>query len=258
MVLKTLTGMEYDNIFYQDGYQLAREILESSEPVKAIPEIMESAYRSIDGLIESFTGRCQREGLRVDCKKGCAWCCSQAVLISTHELMYLFAWMENNLTPAGIEKIRKRAEDKNKLTAGMNAMEFLHFVHPCPFLEEGVCQIYPVRPMACRIYLSSDENSCIQQYDQPDDPGVMARLYEFPLRAGRLLNEGIRKSLAETGVVTSEWLLESMLVQVFENRERLAGWINDYKAFMIRELSKEEKLYLRNYQANQGSSAEAG
>ena len=95
-------------------------------------------------------------------------------------------------------------------------------------------------------------------HDQPDDPGVMARLYEFPLRAGRLLNEGIRKSLAETGVVTSEWLLESMLVQVFENRERLAGWINDYKAFMIRELSKEEKLYLRNYQANQGSSPEAG
>ena len=140
----------------------------------------------------------------------------------------------------------------------MSAMEFLHFVHPCPFLEEGACLIYHARPMACRIYLSSDEGSCRQQFDRPDDPTIMARLYEFPLRAGRLVNEGIRKALAETGIVTSEWLMESLLVQVFENSERLAGWINDYKAFMIRELSREEKLYLRDYQTKQGSSPGAG
>ena len=250
--------MEYDNIFYQDGHELARGILNTRPAGEAIPEIMELVYDSVDGLIESFTGRCEREGLSVDCKKGCAWCCSQAVLTSTHELMYIFAWMEKNLSPADLEKIHGRAESRNKYTAGMSAKEFLHFVHPCPFLEEGSCLVYAARPMACRIYLSSDEKSCKQQVDQPDDPGVMARLYEFPLRAGRLVNEGIRKALAEKGIVTSEWLIESLLVQVFAKKNRLSGWINDYKAFMIRELSREEKHYLSNYQAQQGSSPEAG
>ena len=100
--------MENDNIFYQDGYQLAREKLDSRPASEAIMEIMESVYGSIDGLIESFSGRCEKEGLRVDCRMGCAWCCSQAVLASTHEIMYLFTWMEKNLSPNIIKKIRNR------------------------------------------------------------------------------------------------------------------------------------------------------
>jgi Fe-S-cluster containining protein len=248
--------MEYGNIFYQDGLQLAREKLDSRPASEAIMEIMESVYGSIDGLIESFSGRCEKEGLRVDCRMGCVWCCSQAVLASTHEIMYLFTWMEKNLSPDIIKKIRDRAEERNKQTVGMSAMEFLHFTHPCPFLEEGSCLIYHARPMACRIYLSSSENSCKQQYDKPDDPDVMASLYEFPLHAGRLINEGIRKALAEKGIIPSEWLIESLLNQVFKSRRILAGWIDDYKAYKIRELSREEKLYLRNYQESQVSSGD--
>ena len=155
-----------------------------------------------------------------------------------------------------IKKIRDRAEERIEHTVAMSTMEFLHFIHPCPFLEEDSCLIYQARPMACRIYLSSSEKSCKQQYDKPDDPDVMAALYEFPIHAGRLVNEGIRKALAETGIIPSEWLIESLLHQVFNNPNILEGWLDDYKAYKIRELSREEKLYLRNYQISQGSSGD--
>jgi hypothetical protein len=114
--------------------------------------------------------------------------------------------------------------------------------------------VYPVRPMACRIYLSSDSESCQAQYDSPEDREIMARLYEFPLRAGRLFNEGIRRALAEKGIITSEWLIETFLCQVLDDPDILTRWIEDYKSIRIREMSREEKLYMKSYQENHGSS----
>jgi Fe-S-cluster containining protein len=136
----------------------------------------------------------------------------------------------------------------------MKVWEFLHFIHPCPFLKDGSCIVYPVRPMACRIYLSCDSESCRAQYDSPEDSRIMARLYEFPLRAGRLFNEGIRHALAEKGIITSEWLIETFLCQVFDDPDILARWIDDYKSIRIREMSREEQLYMKSYQENPGSA----
>ena len=227
--------MEYDNVFFQDGYRLAREKLDAGPVRETIVEILESAYASIDSLIDSFQRRCRREGLRVDCKGGCASCCSQAVLVSAHEVLYMFSWMQKELSPVKFEQIREMALDKNRHTRQMEARDFLHFIHPCPFLEQDLCLIYPVRPMACRIYLSSDVESCKLQNDNPDDHNFMARLYRFPLRSGRLINEGIRRALKEKGILPAEWLIESFLCQVFDDREFLTRWIDDYKSFKIRE-----------------------
>ena len=246
--------MEYDNIFYQDGYQLARCILDTRPGSEAIIEIMESAYDSIDGLIDSFGNRCTREGLRMDCKKSCAWCCTQAVLVSTHEIMYLFAWMDKHLSSDQLTQIHQGAMERDRHTAQMDAREFLHFNLPCPFLCDTSCLVYPARPMACRIYLSADAESCKQQFDHPDKRDIMARLYEFPLRAGRLFNEGIRHALAQKGIVSSEWLMESFLCQVFYDRGILSRWIDDYKSFIIRELTREENLYMKTFQQKQESS----
>lgn len=262
--------MEYDNIFYRDGYQLARGILdkrtggeiEAGEETEAVTvsilEIVESAYEAVDGLVESFILRCRRENRPVDCRKGCAWCCSQALLVSTHELMYLFTWMKVNLGRELIRRIEAAAVERDSRTREMRVMEFIHYTHPCPLLDNDACLVYPVRPMACRIYLSSDVSSCREQHDHPDDPGIMADLYEFPLRAGRLINEGIRKAFTEKGIVTSEWLIESLLNQVFADPDILSGWIEDLRAFFIREMSREENLYLRKYLETKGSSGAGG
>jgi Fe-S-cluster containining protein len=246
--------MEYERVFYHDGYELASEKLNSLPVRQAIIEIQNSAYASIDGLIDSFCKRCTREGLGLDCTEGCSWCCSQAVLASTHEVLYMFSWMEKELSPEKLEQIRKKAEKRHRYTSSMKVWEFLHFIHPCPFLENGICMVYPVRPVACRIYLSSDLESCMAQYNSPNDSKIMARLYEFPLRAGRLINEGIRRALAEKGIVTAEWLIESFICQVLDDRNILTRWIDDYKSFRIREMDREEKLYMKAFQGNRGSS----
>jgi hypothetical protein len=135
----------------------------------------------------------------------------------------------------------------------MKVMEFLQTRYPCPFLRDRSCQIYPVRPMACRCYLSAEVGSCLAQYQQPDDKDLIPALYDFPLQAGRSINEGIRAVLMQHGLIVSEWLLEVMISKTCGADDPFHAWLSGKDPFHIRSLSAEENTYLREYQQRQGS-----
>ncbi len=78
----------------------------------------------------------------------------------------------------------------------------------CPFLEAGCCKVYKARPMACRIYLSASVASCKKEHDQPSDTRNFPGLFDFPLRAGRMINEGFVAWLKQNGLQVSELPLE--------------------------------------------------
>jgi hypothetical protein len=234
-------------IFFQDGYRLARQFLNGGVNRQAILNLMASAYESIDGLIQSFRRRCRVEGLKVDCRKECTYCCSQAVLASGHEVLAIWLYMHGNLDQGLMDEIREGSASKHRDTDEMQAMEFLHYIQPCPFLKNKACLVYPVRPMACRCYLSSSLKSCRDQYDQPRSGRRAAALYDFPLKAGRGMNEGIRSGLMESGLLPSEWLLECFIYRLFESEERLDEWLEGKPAFGIRSLSPEENRYMREF-----------
>lgn len=249
---------DVSTIFFQDGYRLARQFISGGTSRFTLVQLMNSAYESMDGLIDSFRNRCEQEDLKVDCRKGCSYCCSQAVLASNHEILAIENYLREKVAGQVLEGIRKRSGEKHSATRDMNAMEFLHYIHPCPFLKDGSCLIYPARPMACRCYLSSNVASCHEQHDHPVDPAKIAALYEFPLRAGRGMNEGIRSALMEAGLIPSEWLLEAFMAAIFEDYGILDSWLAGNTPFKIRKLTAEENRYLRKYYDSQGAIDNAG
>jgi Fe-S-cluster containining protein len=253
----TVTGKpDYSDaatIFFHDGHRLATQFMEEEVSGSSVAGLMAAVYEALDGLIESFRNRCAREGLSVDCKKGCGLCCSQAVLVSAHEILLIRRYLDETIDRETLRGIRKRTLEKHNRTRGMTAMDFLHYLRPCPFLQDGCCVIYPVRPVACRCYLSASLDSCREQHDHPRDRSRIAALYEFPLRAGRAMNEGIRSALMESGLIPSEWLLEAFMAEVFKNGSVLESWLHGQPSFSIRTLTADENRYLRNYYDDQAS-----
>jgi Fe-S-cluster containining protein len=245
---------EIGNIFFQDGYHMARGILDEGITKANLLRLVAKAYEAMDGLILSFRNRCLREGLRLDCRQGCSWCCHQAVLASTHEVLLISDYLAREMTDEQRQACCRNARNKESVTGNMRVEEFLRTQHPCPFLKNRSCQIYPVRPMACRCYLSAEESSCLAQYRQPESKETMAALYDFPLQAGRSLNEGIRAVLMHHGLITSEWLLEVLTSKTCEDDDLLDEWLSGKDPFGIRSLSAEENEYLREYREKQGSS----
>jgi Fe-S-cluster containining protein len=126
-------------------------------------------------LDESLTlslGQLRDAGLTVQCRRECSHCCCQMPTgVSTAELIYLYHGTQQSGAKSKFfrrcleaeefwvevfhQETKERAPpgDCGKLTE-LISKSYRSLEHPCPFLQGEACQIYPYRPLACRIHFS--------------------------------------------------------------------------------------------------------
>lgn len=103
----------------------------------------------------------------IACVAGCASCCTQNVTVTANEAELIHKWIvEQNRTEwlADILATERKCEQP-KMTTNDFAKACLEGkevdpgqadnLAPCLFLEDGKCQIYPVRPFTCRAFVST-------------------------------------------------------------------------------------------------------
>lgn len=221
-----MDAQEINRIFYRDGYHLAHTHLEDKFTTQHLQAAISQLYAAVDGLLEAFLKRTATEGKPAHCRKGCSWCCHQVVFAVTHEILFIREQLEVNSRRKDLSRFLDLAKKKSETTARKSDEELLRFRSPCPFLSEGICGIYEVRPMACRIYLSSSESACHRDYEDPGDEQHFPELYEFPLRAGRMLNEGFVAYLKQHGLQVSELPIEQGVNHMAGTGMTLEKWID--------------------------------
>lgn len=208
---------ENDRIFYSDGYRLAQSAIQQELSNGTLFSAIETLYAAIDGLNDSVISLAKRQNMDVACFKGCHWCCHQAVFANSYELHYLSEEIKKNFSSEELNGIIEKTEAKYAHTSKLNEDEILKYKAPCPLLIDGACSIYHVRPMACRIYLSTKLETCLEFYHHSDNETNYPALIYFPLRAGRMMNEGFSAALKEIGIETAEFKLEDGLRIVLKN-----------------------------------------
>jgi len=206
-----------DRIFYSDGYKLAQSAVKKNLSNLSLFSAIESLYAAIDGLNDSIVALAERQNKGVACQKGCHWCCHQAVYANSYELHFLSEKIKLRFSSEKIVKYIEASEVKFAVTSKMNEEQVSSYKSPCPLLENGACSIYGARPMACRIYLSTNLGTCLEFYRHPENKLNYPALIEFPLRAGRMMNEGFMAALKGVGIATAEFRLEEGLRIVLKN-----------------------------------------
>src|ERR1035437_5853762 len=151
-----------DRIFYSDGYRLAQSAIQQGFSNETLFVAIETLYASIDGLNESIIAMAERQNTPVSCYKGCHWCCHQAVFANSYELHFLAGYIEKNFTAGERSDIVERTEAKYSVTSTQNEEEILKYKAPCPLLKNDSRSVYTARPMACRIYLSTKLETCME------------------------------------------------------------------------------------------------
>ena len=202
---------ENDRIFYSDGYQLVQTAIRTGFSNDTLFSAIESLYAAIYSLNDSVIALASRQNSEVACFKGCHWCCHQAVFANSYELHFLSEKIKTNFTKEELSGIIERTEAKYNMTSKLNDEEVLKFKSPCPLLRDGACSIYEARPMACRIYLSTKLQTCLEFYHHPENETNYPALIDFPLRAGQMMNEGFSAALKEFGIETAEFRMEDGL-----------------------------------------------
>jgi Fe-S-cluster containining protein len=125
-----------------------------------------------DAFIDDAASELAAAGQPISCKQGCNHCCYHAVPISLVEAEALAEWIRTLPADQQQELARRFRETILKLSAAgfmeslaqddwlsptedaaRRALDYLYQRIPCPFLEDGSCSIYPIRPFGCREYL---------------------------------------------------------------------------------------------------------
>lgn len=216
---------EIGKIFYRDGFRLAMQHLEEELSPERLKAAVKALYEAMDGLLEAFLSRAREDGKPAACKKGCDYCCHQSVFAVSHEVLYLEDFIRRNKSTGEGERYLEKARSKSLLTLNKPMEDMLKQRQACPFLEEGACSVYEARPMACRIYLSSSLKSCEREHLNKSKAGQKPELYEFPLQAGRMLNEGFVAYLRQRKMESTELPLEQSYASIQTLGQDFASWL---------------------------------
>ena len=129
----------------------------------------EAYFRDIDNKVAEAVGRLAASGRKPPCGPGCHWCCYLPVRASAPEAALISAYLGSNFTNDGLQVLKSRLEAwlswqrealPRQITATDVSKAYLLHGPPCPFLIGGLCGIYPVRPMGCRVHFSFDPVRC--------------------------------------------------------------------------------------------------
>ncbi len=226
--------------FYSDGYTIASNEITDFKSLTPLFRGIQKQYLAISELTHSFAKRTYQQNRPIVCVKGCSWCCFQPVYLTTQEALLLYEYVMQASDALQIKAIQSKSEKKFKKTKNLPEDKKQHIIHACPFLVDNSCSVYPVRPMACRIYLSKDVDSCKKKYDNPGDKTIFPALFNFPLNVGRYMNEGFAAFLKGKGKEINELTIEEFMIEHFKNPDYSKEWLS-LDINMEREFKESDK-----------------
>lgn len=212
--------------FYSDGYTIAINEITDFKSLTPLFNGIQKQYIAISELANSLAKRTYQQNQPIACVKGCSWCCFQPVYLTTQEALLIYEYVMQAFDSLQIKTIQSKSKSKFKKTRNLTEEKKQSIIHACPFLVDNSCSVYPVRPMACRIYLSMDVDSCKKKYDNAGDKTIFPALFDFPLKVGRYMNEGFAAFLKGKGKEIRELTIEEFMVELFDNPDYYKKWLS--------------------------------
>jgi Fe-S-cluster containining protein len=185
----------------------------------------------------------QSEGLPpVDCQRGCATCCTLRVMATGPEVLMIARFIrtiDSALQNRGIDLPGQIAQ-AHADTAGLSAQERVSQRRPCPFIAQGVCVIYPVRPLACRGLASYDRKACAQAASGKADDIPYA---EPPMRVRSLVQNALQAALRQSGLSWGIYELNGALTAALASADSEASWVHGLQTWgehLVQDVDAQE------------------
>jgi len=160
-------------------FALAPEAFEDDIPITPQEQFVTSVYSAVDQVTADGVARLRREqGIVPACKRGCCHCCRYHIVTNIAEAHTLAQYIRREFSADQIAELRRRTE---RWHAWDNSRPGRHPAPPvarpidlfrndpyCPLLVDGVCSVYPVRPVACRTHLVHSHPRLCRAASDPD------------------------------------------------------------------------------------------
>jgi Fe-S-cluster containining protein len=188
----------------------------SSDLVK---DLSVQAFDSFDGNIAI-----QIEDMpALACHQGCAACCDLRVAATAPEILLIAQYIvatKPAFAGIGVDLADRVARDA-AITSGLDNKQRLALRRFCPFIEDGLCLIYRVRPLACRGHASFDKAACAEAMVGLNSEALVS-MPHFLVRC--VVQNALLASLRDAGVAWGLYELNSALDLALTNPGAEAAW----------------------------------
>jgi Fe-S-cluster containining protein len=215
-----LTGVEMDSRRAQRLYT-AEQFRQGRTPLQVIAVCHNADAVADEGVREAL--RRQPPRAPPACREGCAWCCYKLVGAAGPEVLRIVAYLRERSTAEEWEALRERVRRGAEQRRGLTAAQLRRRALPCPLLAGDRCSAYPVRPLTCRGYNSSDARRC----EQALEPGsaVEVPVYAPQQRLTTFVLDGLRAGLGESKLDGALLELTAALEMALETPEVEQRWL---------------------------------
>jgi len=98
---------------------------------------------------------------KIACVRGCSWCCHQLIVMTNRDDgIAMLETARDRLSAAEFRDVELKLREQANRIGKLSHEEAESRRWTCPFLRNGECSIYDVRPIACRAVISSDASCC--------------------------------------------------------------------------------------------------
>lgn len=185
--------------------------------------LMSQSFALSDGIVE-------RMGTDVlACKKGCSWCCSLEVRVSAPEVFAIADYLRHTLPAEELQGLRARLADLAPRARQASSAARQRLRIRCPLLVDNRCSVYPVRPIACRGWNSTDARACEISYDSLYVKGVPFSVTMRDLIVA--IREGLSLGAKDAGLQGDKLELISALHVALETPEIETRWLAGERVF---------------------------
>jgi Fe-S-cluster containining protein len=123
--------------------------------------------RKLEALADQEILKVHASSPPCDCKPGCDYCCRGLVTATLPELMQIVTEVESWPAPRRASLTTKIGEYQGEADLYWKG-ERLTLDAECPFLNQGLCTIYEIRPLHCRSRSSYNADACKRQLQDPE------------------------------------------------------------------------------------------
>lgn len=145
------------------------------------------------------------------CKAGCFWCCYFSVDVRPVEVFRIVDFMAREFSVRERERVANEVRANSAILSRLDTDERARRNVKCPFLVEGRCGIYSVRPQTCRNYHATNAAGCQLSYEQPDNLDIDPDFAPLVYQSGRAHVDAFSKALTDAGFDTWAYELNSAL-----------------------------------------------
>ncbi len=190
LVVRSVTGAELE-VRREQRLRTVELLRQQRTPLQVIAVATDAVSRAGEAMARALVEQPPMRPLA--CREGCAWCCQKVVGTTVPEVMRIAQALHETLEPGERAALLDRLVQHDVERRSQDSWTAARL--PCPLLVNQRCSVYPLRPLTCRGFHSSDARQCERHAKERGAPP--GPVHGAQQRAATLILDGMRSGLSE-------------------------------------------------------------